>query len=85
MLWSSRREFIEDSISVVVNVMICKNNPESESMNMSGVLEKRNDWSGTKIQENDENELTENKLSERIGEASDKTGKGRKSTNSFTA
>ena len=77
MLWSSRREFIEDSISVVVNVMICKNNPESESMNMSGVLEKRNDWSGTKIQEND-------KLSERTGEASDKTGKGRKSTNSFT-
>ena len=40
--------------------------------------------SGTKIQENDENELTENKLSERTGEASDKTGKGRKSTNSFT-
>ena len=84
MLWSSRREFIEDSVSVVVNVIICKNNPESESMKMSGVLEKRNDWSGTKIQENDENELTENKLSERTGEASDKTGKGRKSTNSFT-
>ena len=29
------------------------------------------------------NELTENKLSERTGEASDKTGKGRKSTNSL--
>ena len=86
MLWSSRREFIEDPISVVVNVIICKNNPESESMKMSGVLgQKRNDWSGTKIQENDENELTENQLSKRAGEASDKTGKGRKSTNPFTA
>ena len=31
------------------------------------------------------NELTENQLSERAGEASDKTGKGRKSTYSSAA
>ena len=44
MKFQKRIQFIEDPISVVVNVIICKNNPESESMKMSGVLgQKRND------------------------------------------